>query len=184
MRQSSPRAGVSYLLPDLLLHFDRGAQLSYLFNSFAGKATVFPQHIALRMGGTNDGWPVIGSTWWNKTIKHLISWTSQCVSQSYLCIIQSAETFCHRQGPALKIPVMISQSIVTFICWLTDLGLKHIPYCCKPPSVCYLNIMLPHNPFIFSLYLSRWEQSALYLYACIECSSGRSLWSIRGYSTG
>lgn len=53
--QSSSSSRGSYLLSDLLLHFDRGPQFCYLFNSFAGIATVFPQHIVLRVGGTNDG---------------------------------------------------------------------------------------------------------------------------------
>jgi len=53
--QSSPSGGDSYLLSDLLLHFDGGSQLSHLFNSITRKATVFPQHIILRVRGTNEG---------------------------------------------------------------------------------------------------------------------------------
>lgn len=55
IHQSTLAAGLSYLLSDLLLHFDRGAQLSHLLNSFAGKTTVFPEHIVLGMGRPDDG---------------------------------------------------------------------------------------------------------------------------------
>lgn len=59
-------SGRSYPLSDLLLHLDWRSQLCHLFNSLAGQAAIFPQHVVLRVGGADDGGPVIGSTWWNK----------------------------------------------------------------------------------------------------------------------
>lgn len=59
--------GGSYLLSDLLLHFDRRAQFSHLFDPVAGITTVFPQHVVLWVGGADDGWPVIATTWWRGT---------------------------------------------------------------------------------------------------------------------
>lgn len=68
--------GVSYLLSDLLLHFNWWTQLSHLFDAFTGKAPIFPQDIVLRVGGTNYCWPMIGTTCKAKKIKRIFKWPS------------------------------------------------------------------------------------------------------------
>lgn len=79
-----PEGRRSYLLSDFLLHLDRRAQLSNLFHSFAGKASIFPQHITLGVRCTDNGWPVIGTTWESHTTKkHFVSLTlTDCLANT------------------------------------------------------------------------------------------------------
>lgn len=52
----------AYLLSDLLLHLDGGAQLCYLPHPLTSQAPVLPQHIVPGVRGADESRPMIGAS--------------------------------------------------------------------------------------------------------------------------
>lgn len=96
----------SYLFANLFLHLDRRAQLSHLLHPVTGEASIFPQHVVLRVGASNERRPVVGTSCNNRKGRY----TLEAKKQHKVLVFTSYSTV-----QVLKIIVMLSLFVNCFL---------------------------------------------------------------------